>query len=71
MDVADEILNVRVQPIREWEDSNLFYIVLVRRTLVGVVVIVEHAMWIRNNLTPVLTILRRCLFWINFLWTSL
>ena len=57
MDVADEILNVRVQPIRDWEDSILFYIVLVRRTLVGLVVIVEYAMCILKTLTSVLTIL--------------
>ena len=55
MDVADGILNVRLQLIRDREDSILLYIALVLLTSVSFVVIVEHAVCILNTLTPVLT----------------
>ena len=63
MDVADEIPNVHFKPIRDWGDSILLYIVLVRLTSVSLVVlVVEYALCILNTLTPVISILYTVLF---------
>ena len=55
MDVADKIMNVYLQPIRDWQDSLRLFILLVRLTSVSLVVIVEYT--IISILTSVLTIL--------------
>ena len=57
MNVEDEKLKVSLQPIRDWEDSILLYVALVRLTLVSLVVKNEYVICLLNTLIPVFTML--------------